>query len=81
MPLAMVDVVTQFDELGMVAGAEGVTVSPTVYDVVWPSLPVYTPVAYCAKVEKVDVPPMTVGYHPGGYATSASQDSLRRSVS
>jgi hypothetical protein len=30
MPLEMVLVVTQLDELGMVAGAVGVTVSPTV---------------------------------------------------
>lgn len=66
MPLEMVAFVTQLDELGMLKGAVGVTVSPTVYDVGFPSPPVYTPVAYWANVENVVVPPLTSGYQPGG---------------
>jgi hypothetical protein len=77
MPLAIVGVVTQFDELGMLNGALGVTVSPTVYGVGCPSAPVKTPVKNWAKVENCTVPStVAVGYQPGGYATSASHDSL-----
>jgi len=61
MPFEMLDVVTQLEELGVVKGALGVTVSPTVYGV-----PLISPVKYCAKVEKLVVPSTTVGYHPGG---------------
>jgi hypothetical protein len=39
-PLEIVAVVTQLEELGIVATAVGVTVSPTVYGVGWPSFPV-----------------------------------------
>lgn len=40
MPLEMVALVTQLDELGVLAGAAGVMVSPTVYDVGCPLPPV-----------------------------------------
>jgi hypothetical protein len=62
-PLEMVAVVTQFDDVGMLKGAAGVLRSPMVYTPPLGSVPVKR----CAKVEHWGVPLIVVvGYQPGG---------------